>query len=152
MTAVTDNKFNLFLYIITLVTVIIMALTFTSSVTCDNGECSAAFSFGSLVPVLLFFLWSALPPVVFALFLRFRFRSLDTMLKKIYILALFLVLVIFPGLIHFLWIQDAGGIASGSSTSALIFIWITICSILLTLPLILLFESVRFAFFREKKG
>ncbi len=107
-----DKNFRLFLYIMTLAIALIMVVAFSPALTCNGGESGDPFSFSNIVPALLFWLWSALPLAAFALFLRFRFRPADTLFKKIYILALFLVLAVFPGSIHFMWILDAGGIAS----------------------------------------
>lgn len=146
-----DKNFRLFLYIMTLAIALIMVVAFSPALTCNGGESGDPFSLSNIVPALLFWLWSALPLAAFALFLRFRFRPADTLFKKIYILALFLVLAVFPGSIHFMWILDAGGIASGSSTSAIIFIFIPLWSIVLMLMLVILLEAVRLVFFRERK-
>ncbi len=127
----TNNSLRLFLFIATIGTALIMAL--------------------ALQEMLLFWLWSITPLLVFSAFLQFRFRPLDTVFKKVYLLLLFFILAILPGSLHLLWLLDAGRIATGSSTSALIFVWIPLWCFVFTVPAVLILEFVRFIFFREKK-
>jgi hypothetical protein len=98
-----------------------------------------------------FWLWSITPLLLFAAFLQFRFRPIDSVFKKIYLLLLFFILAILPGSLHLLWLFDAGRIATGSSTSALIFVWIPLWCFVFSVPAILILEIVRLVFFREGK-
>lgn len=125
-----NNTFSLFLYIATLATAFIITL-----------------SLGAIPP---FILWSIVPPALFAVFLRFRFRPIDSLFKKIYILSVFFVLTVLPGVFHLLWLTDAGEIASGSSTSAIILVWVPIQVVILAVPVIISFEIIRLLFFRKK--
>jgi hypothetical protein len=123
------TTFTLFLYIATLVAACLMAL--------------------SLGGVLVFFLWSAVPLVLFTIFLRFRFRPLNTVFKKVYTLSMFFVLTVLPGAFYILWLLNVGEIATGSSTSAIILVWVPVQVVIIAVPVLIIFEIIRLFFFRD---
>jgi hypothetical protein len=126
-----NSTFTLFLYIATLATASLMAL--------------------ALGGVLVFLLWSAVPLVLFAVFLRFRFRPLDTVFKKVYTLSMFFVLTVLPGAFYILWLLNVGEIATGSSTSAIILVWVPVHVVIIAVPVLIIFEIIRLFFFRDTK-
>lgn len=123
-----SNIFTFILYLTTTVTALLTAVALREGI--------------------IFLPWSCLPLILFVLFLRFRFRPVEGAFKKLYVLALFIPLVLFPGYLHLLWLFDVDGIASGSSTAAILLIWIPAWSLVMALPIVIAGEAVRVLFFR----